>query len=312
MGAETKVNDLIDNALRRHPRRSTEAEETIKADLDGMIKDICSNYPFWFLQVTQDSIVPQNFPMSQAELEALTPIDIAGRPDVDYWLGRGWLRTNPGQETYELFAPFEIPSFDNDGDGWKAAKCSKPMYAKPMNLQGYQSDDLTIPSADVYNYRASYSTPGAPGVALFESGRLGDSIRFSPTPDKSMIIAVSWVLAEPLKYYLDPDDVDEDNYTHKMMQEYPEVVSYLIMQKAAEFFQDYTAADYYETQLYGAPIKKGSIMTGSVGGKVGNMKRDTISKSKQNTYDIPIYKGKRRQIGREGSFYSNGRRSRWY
>lgn len=295
MGASTKINDLITMALRRHDRRNTEVTDILKAKIKVFIKEeICTIFPFWFLRLEVGAgFLTSEFPLSQDDLDNASHISIPNHSDVTCWLDRGILRTEEGVAQYPLAGPAETPVGDRTGSYWSLAKFQKPLYVKPISLKGSVGPELPIQVGQVFLENNYSSVQGAPCFAYFESGREGDYIRLSPTPDRAYLLAVSWVLAEPLDYFLSPGDVVANNYTNKFLQEHEEVYSYIVMLKAAEYFNDAPNIEFYRNALFGDMNRS----VGKIGGKLGDLKRSHQRRARQAASSIPIWKSNPMQVG---------------
>lgn len=288
MAANTKINSLISTALRRQQRRNSEVEDIIKASIQNYIReDICTIFPFWFLRMEVGvGFIPEHLPMTQDDLDNFAHIAIPGHPDVDYWLHRGILRVKPGQHSYELFAPAEVPAGDSNGAYWVGAKFQKPLAIAPITLKGEVEPEIPCHNNQMFMHNIGCVRPGKPSVAYLESGRERDILRISPTPDRAYLLAVSWVLAEPLNYYLSPADAGTENYTNKFMQEHEEIYSFVVMLKISEYFGDLPNFEFYKRELFGE-MNRG---VGRLGGKLGDLKRAHERKLKQHKASIAIYK----------------------
>lgn len=305
MARETKINDLISSALRRSQRRNSEIETIIKNDVQDYIREeICTIYPFWFLRTEVGRDFFSNIGVDgledQAALDTYAHLSFPLYPAVDYWLDRGILRLEAGKDVYDLHAPAENLVGDTQPAYWKPAKCQKPEFAKLLNLQGQDAGELTIPRQNVA-LQHNNASEGRPCIIYFEPGREVDRVRVVPTPDRSYLVAISWVLSEPLNYYLEVEDATEDNYSNRFMQEYTEIYKYIVMLKAAEYFGDLPNIDFYMKSLYGASDM--STIGTSFGGKIGNLKRAHQRKHKQNAQSVATYKTNpmRRSSGRRSS-----------
>lgn len=288
MGATTKINDVINIAMRRQSRRNTEIENLVRASLKEYIKEeICTIFPFWFLRVEPGGgFLSQEFPMSQDDLENAAHVNIPGFPNVDYWMDRGILRLKEGQSEYELFAPAETPVGDRVGAYWVGAKFQKPKYCKLISTKGTIGPEIPITHSQVFLQNQVPCVPGPPQMLHLESGRERDIVRVTPTPDKAYTLALSWILAEPLNYYLDPEDVATENWTNKFIQEHEELWVYFAMLKIAEYFQDLPNIEFYKKEIFGEANRG----VGITGGKIGDLKRSNQRKNIQDGYTIGTYK----------------------
>lgn len=251
MAAETKIDTIINLASRRQQRRNPEVLEFVKAGIQSYLKEgPFAAFPFWFLRIEPGyKFELANMPMTQDDLENATPVSIPGHPSVDYWLDRGLLRTEAGVNTYQLFAPAASPEGDIDGAYWVPTGYQKSLYLKPVSLKGSEGPEIDVvtPQA-VLNHGFSYKQCH-PCLAHVEKSRTGAYLHLSPTPDKSYLFKYGWVTDIALNYYLDEDDVVDENWTNRAMQEYEELYIAVAHLKIAEYFGDLPNIEFYRNKL---------------------------------------------------------------
>lgn len=261
MGAETKIDDIINLASRRQQRRNTEVLDFIKAGIKSYLKEgPFAQFPFWFLNIEPGYKFEQaNLPLTQDDLDTATPVNIAGYGSVDYWLDRGLLRTNSGQSVYQLFAPAASPEGDQDGSFWVPTGYQRTLWVKPFALNGVVGSELSIENQQETITNSFTYKETMPCRAYVEKSRTGAFIRFVPTPDKAYMFKIAWVTDTPLDYYLDPADVADENWTNRIMQEYEELYIAVAQLKIAEYFGDLPNIQFYNDKIDG-PENPNSIM----------------------------------------------------
>lgn len=225
--------------------------EFVKAGIQSYLKEgPFAQFPFWFLKIEPGyKFELANMPMTQTDLDAVTPVSIPGHAGVDYWLDRGLLRTNAGQSSYQLFAPAESPAGDLDGAFWVPTGYQKSLYLKPLSLKGSEGGELDITTAqNVLNMGYSYKNC-RPCLAYVEKSRTGAYLHLVPTPDKAYLLKYAWVTDTALNYYLDPADVPDENWTNLAMQEYEELFICVAQLKIAEYFGDLPNIEFYKNKM---------------------------------------------------------------
>lgn len=284
----------------RFPRTDSVLQAMITNDIfKNFIREICSQYPYWFLKVVPGHTFPASFPLAnEAALTSYTKVTGA-------WLDRGWLHVQPGVARYVFSAPAEFgESFDDDASFWSDVQIQQLDYVKEFNLRGSFIRDLECKPGSGHFTQTDWSSRGQPAIALWETG-VDDSgnriswLRFNPTPQNHAIYAVGFTLRVPINY--DPDSPSTGNTTNRMLEEYPEVFIHAGMLQAAEYFNEARNIEYYSKKLWGIPNDGGKGKTKQAEGSMAKMKRDTERWHRQNNDSIPIFLGARGAVGRENA-----------
>lgn len=285
--------DVLDRVKIRFPRTDSVLENMLQTDIfDNFVRNICSQYPYWFLKYSPGDKLPLNFPTDDTDLQSRTPI-------FGDWLDRGWLRTSPGKNKYVIAAPADLGDpFETDAAYWSNVEVRTVDYVRQYNYNGSLVQDLEIVSSSRYENASNYATQQQPRVVKWESGIVnGETVSwlvFNPVPQKYGIYAVQFHLRVPIDY------VSGTSYTNRMLNEYPEVFINAGMLAAAEYFNEQRAIEYYRGILWGIPDDGRIGKQKQREGLIAKMKRDTIAADRQGTYSVPQYLGARAAVGRGG------------
>lgn len=287
------ITDIVTKVVTRFPRMDTVAEGQITTDIYSWLKEVCSEYPFWFLRIDPGNVLPSNFPF-----EDISDIALETHYKTD-WLDRGWLHAREGQEKYFLAAPAAVGQYDTDATKWYNCAAQKINYVKEFGPRGTQYSDLEVQFSGGALARVNWNSHSRPTRVFFETGQDGTGasvswLRFNPIPEKDYLYAVSFTLDKPLNY--------GSPITNRFFQEYPECAVYLGMMFAADYFNEAQAYAFYHTKVYGyAP--GGVQATPHIprrAGYIEKMKRDTQRKTEQQDQTVPVYKGAGWAVGRAG------------
>jgi len=270
----------------RFGKSDPELEASIVNEVTDRLREICADYPYWFLSVEPGGIA---FPFDPAP----------SNPATHNWFERGWFVTTVGVESYPLYVQVDL-SDDCTMMAPSEAKCMN--WVKRFSLQGAMEADLRIVHSDAYlswgNNQGGANTgmlKGAPYMAFPYTRNRATYLRLNPIPDKQYIIAASWQLAWP------PWFAYGDCVTNLIMEYYPRVIECLIGLQYADFFKETEELAYYHNELYGDEM--GSIRPGLKNiGLVGTMRKDTIMRYSQETGEVEWFPSSRAAVGRGGAF----------
>lgn len=245
-------------------------------------------FPYWFLKVEPGSTVPQDVPY------ASTPTTFK----MGRFLDQGWLLTEPGVESYPLYATVMDEGFDG-ANMWAPVEACQVHYVYQFNLDGGFSTELMV--GDSYRYFGRgmpiTSQTGSTAFTVFPQTFNGyTKLRFNPVPDNYYLMCTSFQLAYPPWIGYGP------NVTNWMLMYYPELVQTLVKMQYAEHYHELQALQYYERQLYG---DAGGRNRGDVPfpGLLADMKMDTYKRAEQQSQEMEHYISSRQALGR-GGFYS--------
>ena len=300
---------VIDRVLRRFSRADSELESLLETDLiDYVHREICSQFPYWFLTVPPGYTYPNEFPTTEAALAAYVKV-------FGDWLDRGWLHVQAGQAVYYMAAPAIIgPDGDTDPTLWTEVQIQEMDYLHEFNLSGSFVLSMPVHFREGHFVQSDWSNQCQPRIAMWETGVKNGKrvswLRFNPTPENDHIYAVQFKLRESIKY--DPSPPSGDIST-MLLDHYPEVAIQAGMLYAAEYFNEVRAIDYYRGKLWGVPndARKGKNQK-QVEGSIARMKRDTSRRNSQAVTDIPQFLGCRGAVGRGGYTDAYRRRGVYY
>jgi hypothetical protein len=310
------VASLIASAKKRLSFWNSDYENSVAlADLLDWMKDICANYPWWFLQVIPGTTsLVQQFPFDDlTDLTAYSNAIVTGIGGSAGWVDRGWLRVNAGQSRYPVWAPALPINHDTDASNWSQVGISRIQFVKQFDYNGVFMADLECASdVDRIGSFTTYGNRGKPVTCWFETvatETLGENsyINFTPIPDQTYLYQISFVMKQSPMY-----DVGL-SASNMFMNAYPEVCKYAIIIKACEYFEESEARKQYEEILWGNPPKGKTLSVQNACGLIANARRDSQNRYRQASQTMPQYLGARGALGRGGT--SGGRRSYrrgWY
>lgn len=262
-------------------------ENSLVPEVTDRMREMCSEYPYWFLRVNPGDTIQADFPFPSTEPSG--------------WKDRGWFITVDGQTSYALEAAVDLGV-----DEALIAPCEarELVSVKMYDLNGAFLGDLAVLTDNEFLSRGNQlggSTSGVyrgyPTTAKLNTQPGQPSyIQLSPTPDRKFVLAVSWDLAYP------PWFGYQGSATNLIMMVYPRLVECLIGIQYAEFFKEWEAKKAYEAEIWGdAGGKFGSAIPNS--GIVGRMKKDTCERASQETGELEWHASSRGAIGRNGGYH---------
>lgn len=290
---------VLDRVKQRFPRTDAELELILATDIfENFTRDICSRFPYWFLQYPPGYTLPADFPTDEADLISRTPV-------FGEWLDRGWLRVEPDKDRYLLSAPADLgDNFDQDAAYWTNVDSQMVDFVKEFAYNGSMARDLEVVGDSRYFTVAEFNEELQPRIVFWETGEIDGErvswLRFNPTPKRYHIYAVQFRLKQPVDY--DPGlAVPTGDFTNRMLEEYPEVLINAGMLMAAEYFNEEKAVLYYRSKLYGNPDDGRRSVRGKQNeGLIARMKRDSHRRNNQEAFTIPQFLGARAALGRDG------------
>ena len=258
-------------------------------DVTSKLREICAEFPYWFMTVEPGSQVVGGFPYIIAPTAPLT----LG------WLDRGWFITTVGQERYPLMAQVDLSE-----DMTLLAPCeAKEMnYVKRFSLSGAMEADLAIATSDKYyswgcnqGVANTGMLSGAPYMVYPDTNHGATTLCLNPVPDSAYIMCCSWDLATP------PWFTYRECVTNLILQYYPGVIECLVGIAYAEFFKESDLLTYYDMKLFGEEM--GRVRSGiKKHGIIGTMRNDTNSRFSQETQELEWFQSARAAVGRGGAW----------
>lgn len=248
------------------------------------LREVCSDFPFWFLRVEPGFSVPSLFPIT-----TLPPFGMGT------WLDNGWFMTAAGVDYYPLcFAGSGSPSNPNL---WGAAEASRLNHIKVYSLCGAMQSDLKVVGSNLFWGSSDVGrNNGVPYQAHLQRGPDGNMyIRLHPTPCKAMLICLSYQLALP------PWIGTGDARVNLMSTVYPRCLKALVGLVYSDFFHDAKAEAKYNKQLYGSTDYGNTSTMVPERGLIGKMKIDTEFREIQDADELGYYASLGEAYGRGGS-----------
>lgn len=285
--------EVLDRVKTRFPRTDSALETMLQTDIfENFTRNICSQYPYWFLRYEPGNNLPLNFPTDDTDLQSRTPV-------FGDWLDRGWLRTSPGKNKYLIAAPANLGDpYETDSSYWSYVEVRSVEYVRQFNYNGSLVADLEVVRGSRYENQSNYANQNQPRIVKWETGNLnGEQVSwlvFNPVPENYGIYAVEFMLRVPLNY------ASGSSYTNRMLEAYPEVLINAGMLMAAEYFGEYQAIEYYRGVLWGIPDDGRIGKMKQREGLIAKMKRDSLATFEQETFSVPQYRGARGAVGRGG------------
>lgn len=264
----------------------TSARLTVDYVIDKVtdhLREVCSDFPFWFLRVDPGFKVPALFP-----IETLPPFGL------DTWLDNGWFMTAPGVDYYPInFAAGGTP---DEPTLWGAAEASRLNSVKIYTLSGHFQTDLKVVGSNLFWGNPDIGRDrGKPYQATLQRGGDGRMyIRLHPVPSEVMLVCLSYQLATP------PWVGAGDSRTNLMSVVYPRCLKALVGLVYCDFFHDAKAEAKYTKQLYGSTDYGNTSTMVPERGLIGKMKIDTEFREIQDADELPYYASLSEAVGRGG------------
>lgn len=262
--AKTLAN-VIASVRARLPKWDSGLETELNSHLEEVIRDICKQYPYWFLKVNPGAAFAASFfPGDEASLAAATPVK-------GNWLGRGWLRVDEGTSRYLVYSP-AVPGPDHDSDGtkWFATPVQRIDSVYVVEPEG----TLTGTEIPCYNAANSFEATGGSKYSsgsselrqvvwenVMESGETVTYLNIFPEPTKDFLLAFNYTVQYAADYTIGASS------SNSLFLNYYETAVAAGMLMAADYFSDAPLQEYWMNKLYGKkPV-----------GLIAGMKKDTIT-----------------------------------
>lgn len=265
----------------------TSARLTVDYIIDKItdhLREICSDFAFWFMRVDPGFYLPSLFP--------ITTVPAFGMAS---WLDNGWFMTAPGVNHYPLCYG-GAGAINGQPTGWGDADVCRLNNVKVYSLQGNIQSDLKVVGSNLFWGSTDIGrNEGQPYQAMLQRGPDGKMyIRLHPTPSQVQLICVSYQLAVP------PWTGAGDNRINLMTTVYPRAVKALCGLVYSDFFHDAKAEAKYMKQLFGSTDYGSNNTQIPEKGIIGKMKIDTEFREIQDADEMPYYASLGEALGRGG------------
>ncbi len=294
MSSPTRLLSYVTERVKAKFGKTSATLEGYIADLlRDRMREICSDFDYWFLKKHPGFYVPSQFPYADSAT-AVAAI-VVGR-----FLDEGWFLTEADKEYYKLYTsdvadPGTVPG----SRSWVATEASRINFASRYSLEGAFQSNLEVPGSEQYFATTVLSRESASGKPVRIWPHTVDGVtylRLVPIPDDVYLMCVSFQLAYP------PWFSSGGSYTNLMLQYYPRVMHCLAGLEYAEFFHEVKMVQYYMRELFG-DTDRGHIRSDIANaGLVGKMKFDTIKREQQDTEEIGFYQSSSDAVGRDGTY----------
>lgn len=270
-----------------HPTLETNLEDRLTARL----RELCSDYDYWFLRVDPGFKALVGIDSSNA-INPSTVTYGTGR-----WIDQGWMITTAGTEYYPLsIASTGTPAAPAT---WGDAEARKIHYVKKYSLYGgYEGDVEVVGPNQFFNTPPQQGIYYAPNTALKATIQMGldrkQYLRVSPTPQDTYLLAVSYQLALP------PWIGSGDSRINWISHFYPRVLLCLAGLVYASFFHETTQMEYWKKELWGDTDNGRNRSDIANSGLVGRMRMDTEFRPGGEFEELGHYQSLTDAMGRDG------------
>lgn len=280
------IGDIKNSIRLEFGKTSPRLDAVIQDEVTARLREICSDFPYWYLKIDPGFDLPAGFPYTD-------PDDLPS-PGAGNFLDQGWLLLEPTQEYYPLY----LPTTGTPGEpaSWVQVEASRINYAKTYSIQGGLQNDLGVNGGNTYWSGPSMSRdPGSPQGIMLQNAVDGKSyIRLHPTPSEPCLLALSFNLATP------PWIGSGDFAVNFITKYYPRMVKLVAGLCYADFFHDAKMYSKYSRELFGDTDDGKNTSNIPNGGLVGKMKRDTEFRDIQESDEMPYYASMSESLGRGG------------
>lgn len=271
-----------ESAFRDFGKTDRRLEEQLYLSVTDRLRELCVDFPYWFLTVEPGVIVPAALPYTSAPTTF---------PGPSRFLDQGWFLTQPNVEYYPLFTAMD--SLQNTG--WGPVEASQIHWISQFTLEGGFCSNLPISESEAHFSLGSPRTQFTGAIRSVMPHTINGItyLRFNPVPNDTYLMATSFQLAYPPWVSLGGD------WTNWMFQYYPRCIELLVKICYAEFYHEVEAKKDYMRDLYG---DAGGKVRSEVpfGGLIETMKNDTWKRNEQRTQELPLGKSSLDAVGRGG------------
>lgn len=262
----------------RWPRGSVKWDNMVENDVAEWISTLNSVFPFWFVTMFPGRSLPLTFPIS-----TLSSVPALG----GRWVDVGWLVTQPGVAAYDFYHPVEEEESAN-ADWWVACKVQMVDFVYEFTTEGRFNGSLPVPEYEGGLLYSSFKQQGRPHQMMWRTTETKSELHFHPTPDKAYLYAIQFAIQDP-PFYEDGGQTYNKWLTHA-----PEAVMLYGHMKAAALFDEPKMEEKYRAELFGSGGSGGS----RVGGLLGDLKKDTIKRTRSSQEQLSAFGSMTEATGR--------------
>lgn len=294
----------LDFVIQKARKKFGTSDNTLESNIVDLVKDnlreICSDFPYWWLCIEPGTVVPAAFSGYASSGDVGTKL--AGR-----WLDQGWMITEPGVEYYPIYVA-NTDSVTAPTD-WVQCEAAQLLHVKRYSHTGAFQSDLDVVDSNNYFSRGAMLSSverGNPTVAYCHTINEVSYLRLNPTPNDYHIMSVSFQLATPPFYTSGADE------SCLALRYYPNLVQYLVMMEYAEWFHEVNMYQLYKQKLYG-DTDRGVVRSDILNaGLIGKMKTDTDRRYMQQVDETGEWESSRDALGRGGYGHHRAGESYYY
>ena len=280
---------IIQKARRKFGKSDFELEQDIRCLVEDELREICSDFPYWFLAIEPGMMLPGLF-------DTFPDMGDVGTPLAGRWLDQGWLITEPEVGQYPLLCAIEEDPVLGPTN-FTHCEAAALNYVKVFSHTGGFLNDYEVGDSNHFLSRGSINGDPAPsynGIVWAHTINEQTYLRINPIPTDYQILAVSYQLAYPPSY---PSGSDVSNL---ILRYYPNLIQYLVMMEYADWFNEPQRYAQFKMKLYG-DTDRGVVRSDLLNcGLIGKMKMDTDRRYGQMSEESPFYESLTDSVGRNG------------
>lgn len=259
-------------------------EEQLYLSVTDLLREICVDFPYWFLTVEPGIVVPAALPYAVAPTTFLSPGNTR-------FLDQGWFLTSTGVEYYPLFVALDQLGNQN----WAPVEASQIHWVNQYTIEGGFCSNIAVNDSEVHFSQGAprTSNPGVPQSVMPYTQNGVTYLRFNPVPQDEYLIATSFQLAYP------PWIQVGNEITNWAFQYFPRLIELCVKICYANFYHEVEAKKDYMRELYG---DAGGKVRSDIpfGGLIATMKNDTWKRNEQRTQETPLMRSSLDAVGRGG------------
>lgn len=267
--------------------------ESLESNIDHWLREICSDFPYWFLQILPGFFFSNSFPWTTDPAEVNL---YAGR-----WLDQGWLLTAADKDWYEVFVPYYL-SPEEAPSSWTAAEISQIKFAKQFSFLGSCQADCEVVDANLFYSGGSFSpntaaNAGYPWRVMHQVINGKSYIRITPRPTEPLLFCFGFQLAYPP--WMTQANGDRVNL---LSYYYPRLLELLVRLEFAEYYSEIKMEQSLIEKIWGSTdrgINRADIPRAGI---IGRMKNDTDRRIFQDITEDGFWRSAVEAVGRGGRF----------